>query len=142
MGGGRLGDPVGARFHSGEHDWDPGGAEWGEGPGWTDWPGRRGWEDWTRTRGRRGWTGALDFGTLKDLERVAVQFTADLRKLAMQSSVVGENVISDLRTILEEALERIKTEIFGPEPGGPGGPGTPEPEAPVQPGDEGTSSPT
>ena len=91
-------------------------------------------------RGRRGWTGALDFGTLKDLERVAVQFTADLRKLAMQSSVVGENVITDLRTILEEALERIKTEIFGPEQGAAGAPRTAEPEAPAQPGDEGKGS--
>jgi hypothetical protein len=45
---------------------------------------------------------------------VAVQFTTDLRRLAMQSSAAGENVISDLRTILEEALERIKSEIFGP----------------------------
>ena len=91
-------------------------------------------------RGRRGWTGALDFGTLKDLERVAVQFTADLRKLAMQSSVVGENVISDLRVILEEALERIKTEIFGPGPSAAGEPGTAQSEAPVQPGDEGKDS--
>ena len=32
----------------------------------------------------------------------------------MQSSVVGENVITDLRTVLEDALERIKSEIFGP----------------------------
>jgi len=124
MGGGRLGDPVGARFHSGEHDWDPGGAGWGEGPGWTDWPGRRGWEDWARMRGRTGWPGSLDFGTLRDLERVAVQFTSDLRRLAMQSSTAGENVISDLRTILEDALDRIKSEIFGPgqeeaEPKGP-----------------------
>ena len=110
---GGLGDPVGARFHSGEHDWDPGGTGWGEGPGWTDWPGRRGWEDWARMRGRPGWPGSLDFGTLRDLERVAVQFTTDLRRLAMQSSTAGENVISDLRTILEEALERIKSEIFG-----------------------------
>jgi hypothetical protein len=31
----------------------------------------------------------------------------------MQSSEAGENVITDLRTILEDALERIKTEIFG-----------------------------
>ena len=86
-------------------------AGWTGRPGWTDWPGRR---------GRRGWTGALDFGTLNDLERVAVQFTADLRKLAMQSTAAGENVITDLRTILEEALERVKTEIFGagPEAGG------------------------
>ena len=112
---GRLGEPAGARFQAGEQDWDePGG--WG-GPGWTEWPGRRGWEDWARAGGRThgaGWGGPLDFGTLRDLERVAVQFTSDLRKLAMQSSVVGENVISDLRTILEEALERIRSEIFGP----------------------------
>jgi DNA-binding PadR family transcriptional regulator len=111
---GRLGDPVGAGFHPGDHDWDaPGGAGWDQGPGWTDWPGRRGWEDWARTRGRPGWPGGLDFGTLRDLERVAVQFTSDLRRVAMQSSSSGENVISDLRTILEDALERIKSEIFG-----------------------------
>jgi DNA-binding PadR family transcriptional regulator len=136
----RIHQEAGARFTGGEQDSDvpPG---WTGRSSWTEWPGRRGWEDWTRTRGRRGWTGALDFGTLKDLERVAVQFTADLRKLAMQSSAVGENVISDLRTILEEALERIKTEIFGPEPGEPGGPGTAGPEAPAQPSDEGQDSP-
>ena len=114
---GRLGEPAGARFHSGEQDWDtPGGTGWSQGPGWTDWPGRLGWEDWARTRTRShgpGWTGPLDFSTLRDLERLAVQFTSDLRKLATQSSAVGENVISDLRTILEDALERIKSEIFG-----------------------------
>jgi DNA-binding PadR family transcriptional regulator len=110
---GRLGDPVGAGFRAGD-DWDaPGGAGWGQGPGWTDWPGRRGWEDWARMRGRHGWPGGLDFGTLRDLERLAVQFTSDLRRVAMQSSSTGENVISDLRTILEDALERIKSEIFG-----------------------------
>jgi DNA-binding PadR family transcriptional regulator len=113
----RVREEAGARFTSGEDSDTPPG--WAARPSWTEWPGRRGWEEWTRTRGRRGWPGALDFGTLKDLERVAVQFTADLRKLAMQSGVVGENVITDLRTILEEALERIKTEIFGPEGGEP-----------------------
>jgi len=115
----RVREDAGARFHSGEQDW----AGWSPGPGWTEWPGRRGWEDWAKMRGRRGWTGALDFGTFRDLERVAVQFSSDLRKLAMQSSAVGENVISDLRGILEEALERIKTEIFGPEPETPERPG-------------------
>ena len=111
---GRLGEPAGARFHSGEQDWDqPGGPGWGPATGWTDWPGRRGWEDWARMRGRHGWTGSVDFGTLRDLERLAVQFTSDLRKLATQSTTTGENVISDLRTILEDALERIKSEIFG-----------------------------
>src|SRR5436189_140588 len=130
MGAGRLGDPVGASFRSGD-DWDPpGGSGWGQGPGWTDWPGRRGWEDWARMRGRHGWPGGLDFGTLRDLERLAVQFTSDLRRVAMQSSTAGENVITDLRTILEDALDRIKSEIFGPG-SGPGheeaeekGPGT------------------
>jgi DNA-binding PadR family transcriptional regulator len=133
----RVREGAGARFQAEDQDWDtpPG---WTGRSSWTEWPGRHGWEEWTRTRGRRGWPGALDFGTLKDLERVAVQFTADLRKLAMQSSAVGENVITDLRTILEEALERIKTEIFGSEqgPAGPAGP-----EAPAQPDDESKDSP-
>ena len=97
----RVGD-AGAQFAS-ERDWDQ---------GWTGWTGRRGWEEWTRLRGRGGWAGP-DIGTLRDLERVAVQFSADLRKLALQSTAAGENVISDLRVILEDALERIKTEIFG-----------------------------
>jgi DNA-binding PadR family transcriptional regulator len=122
----RVREEAGARFTSGTDSDPPPG--WAGRPSWTEWPGRRGWEEWTRTSGRRGWTGALDFGTLKDLERVAVQFTADLRKLAMQSGVVGENVITDLRTILEEALERIKTEIFGSEQA----PGS-EAEAPAPP---------
>jgi DNA-binding PadR family transcriptional regulator len=141
LGGGRLGDPVGARFSSGEHDWEPGGAGWGEGPGWTDWPGRRGWEDWARMRGRHGWPGSLDFGTLRDLERVAVQFTTDLRRVAMQSSAAGENVISDLRTILEDALERIKSEIFGSGHEAPGPPGT-DPDSPADPADDTKDSPT
>jgi DNA-binding PadR family transcriptional regulator len=118
----RVREEAGARFTSGE-DWDtpPG---WTGRPSWTEWPGRRGWEEWTRRP--RGWAGTLDLGTLKDLERVAVQFTSDLRKLALQSSVVGENVITDLRTILEEALERIKTEIFGSEQGPENGEPGPE----------------
>jgi DNA-binding PadR family transcriptional regulator len=134
----RVREEAGTRFGAGEQDRDtpPG---WTGRPNWTEWPGRRGWEEWARTRGRRGWTGALDFGTLKDLERVAVQFTADLRKLAMQSTVVGENVITDLRAILEEALERIKTEIFGPEQGGPGE--RPEQGGPGEPGTGGPEAP-
>jgi DNA-binding PadR family transcriptional regulator len=106
-------EAAGARFGPGEQDWDtpPGGPGWA---GWTEWPGRRGWEDWSRLRSRSGWSGPLDFGTFRDLERLALQFTSDLRKLAMQSSSAGENVITDLRSILEEALERIKSEIFGP----------------------------
>ena len=115
-------ETAGARFSAGEQDWDtpPGGSAWSA---WTDWPGRRGWEDWSRMRSRHGWSESLDFGTFRDLERLAVQFTSDLRKLAMQSSAVGENVITDLRVILEEALERIKAEIFRSGHEDPGTPG-------------------
>ena len=111
----RLREEASARFRFSEQDWDTAGwANWGQGSGgWTEWPGRRGWEERARTRGGRGWAGPLDLGTIRDLERLAVQFTSDLRRLVTESSVAGENVISDLRVILEEALERIKTEIFG-----------------------------
>ena len=99
-----AGAPAGMRF-SGEQGADQG---W---PGWSGFPGRRGWEEWTRLRGRGGWAGP-DMGTIRDLERLAVQFSAELRKLAMTSSAVGENVIGDLRVILEDAMDRIKNEIF------------------------------
>ena len=145
----RIREGTGARFNPGDQSW--------EAPGWsgfTDWQGRHGWEDWARGRGgRRGWPGPLDLATLRDLERLAVQFTSDIRRLATQSTSAGENVISDLRSILEEALERIKTEIFGSshEPGRrptagmqdapgphdaadqPSAEGTDAPEAPDQP---------
>jgi DNA-binding PadR family transcriptional regulator len=115
-------EAAGARFGSAEQDWESSGGNPGW-AGWTEWPGRRGREDWSRARGRHGWNGPLDFGTFRDLERLAVQFSGELRKLAMQSSSTGENVITDLRSILEEALERIKSEIFGaghsPETGAP-----------------------
>jgi DNA-binding PadR family transcriptional regulator len=89
---------------------------------WAGWTGRRGWDEWARLRGRGGWASRLEVGTLRDLERVAIQFTTDLRRLAMESGTIGENVIGDLRVILDDALTRIKTEVFGPvddEPGEP-----------------------
>jgi DNA-binding PadR family transcriptional regulator len=115
----RIREEAGARFQAREQDWEKPWSRAGW-PGWTEWPGRRGWEEWIRLRGVRDRTGPLDFGTIRDLERVAVQFTSDLRKLALQSTAVGENVINDLRAILEEALERIKTEIFGSPQEAPG----------------------
>jgi DNA-binding PadR family transcriptional regulator len=90
--------------------------------GWSGWTGRRGWDEWSRLRGRGGWASKLDVGTLRDLERVAIQFTTDLRRLAMESGAIGENVIGDLRGILDEALTRIKTEVFGPEDEAPQNP--------------------
>ena len=47
---------------------------------------------------------------------MALQFATDLRRLAAQASSVGEDAFGDLRTILDEALTKIRTEIFEPEP--------------------------
>jgi DNA-binding PadR family transcriptional regulator len=136
----RIREGAGARFNPGDQN-----SGWS---GFTDWQGRHGWEDWARGHGgRRGWPGPLDLATLRDLERLAVQFTSDVRRLATQSTSAGENVISDLRSILEEALERIKTEIFGfsHEPGRRPAAGTQDAPGPHdatdQPGTEGAAAP-
>jgi hypothetical protein len=61
----------------------------------------------------------------------------------MQSSAAGENVITDLRTILEDALDRIKSEIFGPghEDAEGKGPGTAEAAGSPSPADASADAP-
>jgi DNA-binding PadR family transcriptional regulator len=80
-------------------------------PGWTGWRGRSGERPWSG----RGWPGApgLDAALFRDLERVAVDFARELRRAAWNTESVGENALSDLRSILEDALTRVKTEVFG-----------------------------
>ena len=80
-------------------------------PGWTGWRGRSGERPWSG----RGWPGApgLDAALFRDLERLAVDFARDLRRAAWNTESVGENALSDLRSILEDALTRIKNEVFG-----------------------------
>jgi len=43
----------------------------------------------------------------RDLERLTLQFAAELRRLAAHASTIGEDTFGDLRTILDEALTRI-----------------------------------
>ena len=96
--------------------------DWGQWTGWTDWPGRR------------GWPGRPDIGIFRDLERTVRDFAGDLRRLAWQSGAAGEDALGELRVILEDTLERVRNEIFGP-PGPPG----PEPggdDAQPEPGPE------
>jgi hypothetical protein len=50
---------------------------------------------------------------------VALGFASDLRRIATQASTVGEDAFGNLRDILDEALGRIRTEVFKP-PAGPG----------------------
>jgi DNA-binding PadR family transcriptional regulator len=93
---------------SGEGAGHPHGAhDWGSWLGWGEW-GR--WSDWP---GRRSWPGPKDMGAFRDLERLARDFATDLRKVAWESGALGGDVLTDLRTILEETLDRIRAEVFG-----------------------------
>ena len=109
---------------------------------WSDWASSQNWQNWQqwagwRGRGGRGWPGppGFDPGMFRDLERVAVDFARELRKAAWDTESIGENALGDLRSILEDALARIKDEVFGgttakdskPE-SGPGQEPNPDPE--------------
>ena len=94
---------------SAEDTGHPHGAhDWGSWLGWGDWGH---WSDWP---GRRNWPGPKDMGAFRDLERLARDFATDLRKVAWDSGALGSDVLGDLRTILEDTLERIRAEVFGP----------------------------
>ena len=116
----------------------------------TGWPfggrgrGGRGWGDWTGGQGWGGWPGAggpHGHRTYRDLERLARQFARELRMAAWHAQAVSEDALGDLRVILDETLDRIKTEVFAATAGphqpkdsaaGPPPPGTspgPGPEA-------------
>jgi DNA-binding PadR family transcriptional regulator len=68
-------------------------------PGWRAWP-----------PGASGWA---DPGTYRDLEQLARRFSRELRAAAAQAQAVSEDAVGDLRTILDDALDRIKAEVFG-----------------------------
>jgi DNA-binding PadR family transcriptional regulator len=98
----------------------------GAGRDWADWASSAAWTGWReRPWGQGSWSGSsgLDVGMFRDLERLAVDFGRELRKAAASTESVGENALGDLRSILEDALTRIKDEVFGgaaassPDPG-------------------------
>jgi DNA-binding PadR family transcriptional regulator len=95
---------------------------------WADWASQS-WPSWTGWRGRsggpwggpggsggRGWPGGagLDAALFRDLERLAVDFARELRKAAWNTESIGENAVGNLRSILEDALARVKKEVFAP----------------------------
>jgi len=49
----------------------------------------------------------------RDLERMALDFARDLLSTAWRTEAVGADALTDLRTILEDTLTRIRDEIFG-----------------------------
>ena len=88
--------------------------EWGEWAGWTGWGG------WPGAAGHHGWA---DPDAYRDLERLAKQFSRELRSAAWHAQAVSEDALRDLRGILDETIDRIKDEVFkGKAPGQPGDP--------------------
>jgi len=85
--------------------------EWGEWAGWrewarwTEWPGRR--RRPGRDRGDQGREG-------RDFETVAKEFASEVRSAIRQAGALGEGAMEELRLILEDSLERIRSEVFGP----------------------------
>ena len=105
---------------AGEHEQGPGGSEAGpedshEGAGHHrgGWAGWGEWARWTDWQGHAGWPGQRDMAAFRDLERLAKEFATDLRKTAWDSGALGGNVVVTLRDILEDTLDRIRTEVFG-----------------------------
>ena len=94
--------------------WNGGWGNWSEWSHWGEWGGP----------GRSGWPGQHDLGALRDFERLARDFVADLRGAARDSgSLLGSDVIPTLRDILADTLDRIRTEVFEPHHDAPGAPG-------------------
>jgi DNA-binding PadR family transcriptional regulator len=78
------------------------GRDWGNWAAWADWPGRR------------GFPGKPDIRLLHDLEHTVKDFVREMRRMAWQaSSEAGEDALTELRIILDETLDRVRTEIFG-----------------------------
>jgi DNA-binding PadR family transcriptional regulator len=87
-----------------------GGQDWGNWAGWADWPGRR------------GFPGKPDVRLLHDLEHTVKDFVREMRKMAWQASTeAGEDALTELRIILDETLDRVRSEIFGAEGRPPAG---------------------
>jgi DNA-binding PadR family transcriptional regulator len=93
------------------------GSEEGVGLGWHGWTE---WSRWTDWPGRKNWPGPHDVTAFRDVERLAREFVGDLRKVAWDSGALGTDVLANLRDILEETLERIRGELFGPADPEPG----------------------
>jgi DNA-binding PadR family transcriptional regulator len=107
--GQREGEGAGQdRWHGRDRWREHAGRHWGD-KDWGDWPGWPGWEGWQGTAGPHG---CPDPRAYRDLERLARQFSRDLRHAAWQAQAVSEDAVHDLRGILEDTIDRIRAEVF------------------------------
>jgi DNA-binding PadR family transcriptional regulator len=90
------------RDDRGNHEWG-GWHSWADWASWADWPGRKSWPG----------PGPHDMAAFRDLERLARGFANELRKVAWDSGALGGDVLGNLRTILDDTLDRIRTEVLG-----------------------------
>jgi DNA-binding PadR family transcriptional regulator len=72
------------------------------------------WQHWGDWSGHKNCPGPRDMAAFRDLENLARDFASDMRKVAWESESLGGDVISSLRDLLEETLERIKIEVLNP----------------------------
>jgi|SRR5215472_4587824 len=91
-----------------------GGRDWSEWAGWGSWGG------WHGEGGPHGWA---DPHAYRDMEKIARQFSRELRNAAEQAQAVSEDAVRELRGILDETIDRIKNEVFRGRP-------TPPPDDP------------
>ena len=134
------GGPAGNGPESGGHDRDAwqqagdqpgGGTGWagrGARRGWSEWSGWGDWSGWADWSGKGAWHGPGGHQALRDLERAARQFARDLRAAAWHAQAVSEDALDDLRDILDQAMDRIRSEVFTSKAPPPDQPADPEPE--------------
>ena len=98
-----------------EQDERPGGPEQDERPG-SEWggPGCQDWADWTNWADWPGRRHRPDAGGHGDFEAVARDFSNEVRRAIRQAGALGESAMDDIRLILQDALQRIRNEVFGP----------------------------
>ena len=132
--------PAGDGPESGGHDRDAwqqagdqpgGGTGWagrGARRGWSEWSGWGDWSGWADWSGKGAWHGPGGHQALRDLERAARQFARDLRAAAWHAQAVSEDALDDLRDILDQAMDRIRSEVFTSKAPAPDQPADREPE--------------
>jgi DNA-binding PadR family transcriptional regulator len=82
------------------------------GRGAAEWPA---WSAWSESVTDAGAAGQRRGGQSPagDLERMAMQFAAELRAAARQTGNLGDRSLNELRDILSDTLAKVRSDVFG-----------------------------